>query len=116
MYEEFKSIESDLETLLIRLHNLQLQIQKYDGIYIVNTKELNVRITKEEAMRLLSISEYEMDLLVSFDFFSRRKDRKKDGTYFLLKEIIWLRGQRIETYDADCIASLIIKKKADSRR
>ncbi len=116
MYEEFKSIESDIETLLIRLRNLQREIKKYDRTYIVNTEELSIRITKAEVMRLLSISEQEVDLLDAYHFFTRIKVRKEGYASFLLKDVIWLRRQGAVAFDADGLAALVEKKNKRKKK
>ncbi|WP_447639877.1 MULTISPECIES: hypothetical protein [Chitinophagaceae] len=113
MYEEFKSIENDLETLLIRIHNLHFQIHQYDKAYMINTKQLDVYLTRNETLRLLTISEDELDILVSFNFFSKKKLKKGALDRFLLRDVIWLRGQKPYSFSIDALTELIAKKKKE---
>jgi|GEM_PF-3812187 len=116
MYEELKNIENDLETLLIRIHNLHRQALQYDKAYIVNTRQLEIFLSKEEVLRLLSISEQELNTLVSFNFFKKKKLKRGAPERFLLRDVIWLRGQKLWSFDVDTLNELAVRKRNEERR
>jgi hypothetical protein len=111
MYEEFNSIKNDVETLLIRLRNLELQIRKFDKDYIINTKQLRVYLSKQETVRILGISERELELLCKNNYFTISKKGESKSSDFLLEEVIWLKNQNIDITNPINIQDLIKKKR-----
>lgn len=115
MYEELKSIENDLETLLIRMHNLQLLIKEYD-LYIVTAMQLDIYIGKEEVQRLLGISDNELDILVANGFFAKIKVKMKSKNQFLLRDVIWLRSEGRSLFSTDHVDYLLAQRRAKINR
>ncbi|QES89831.1 hypothetical protein [Rhizosphaericola mali] len=100
-----------METLLIRLKNLETQIKKFDTDFILNTKQLRIYITRAEVIRLLEISEDTLDLLVKSSFLNISKKGECGVTDFLLEDVIWLKNQRVDLMNHSVILELKKHKK-----
>lgn len=115
MYEEFNSIKNDLETLLIRLKNLESQIRKFDTDYIFNARQVFVYLAKKEVLELLPYHEQDWAILENANFFRVKKNAKDGSLVYLLEDLIWLKNQHIESINIHNVQSLIKLKNKKSK-